>query len=73
VRRQLVDEHVLALLEGDTHALLLHLIRLGDEGLDDEEDDEGQDQRFCYLDQASEGTSAHKTGSIGAGTGLTGV
>ena len=55
-RRQLVHQDVLALLEGGAHALLLHLVRLGDKRLDDPEDDDGQDEGFDYLDETTERT-----------------
>ena len=53
-RRQLVDEDVLVRLEGRLHRLLLDLVRLGDERLDDEEDDEGEDERLDDLEEAPE-------------------
>ena len=62
-RRQLVDQHVLAGLEGPLHRLLLHLVRLGDEGLDDEEDDERQDERLDDFEETPEaGASVHERG-----------
>jgi hypothetical protein len=43
--------------------MLLDLVRLGDEVLDDEEDDERQDEGLGDLDQAPHrGTSAHDGG-----------
>ena len=65
-RRQLVDEDVLVGLERALHRLLLDPVGLGDERLDDEEDDEGEDERLDDLEEAPEGASCHKTGSIGA-------
>ena len=62
--RQLVDQHVLVLLEGGAHALLLHLVRLRDERLDDPEDDDGQDEGFGNLDETAERTTAHSLRSV---------
>ena len=65
--RQLVDQHVLLRLQRPLHRLLLDLVRLGDEVLDDDEDDEGQDERLDDLEETPErGSLAHKSGSIGA-------
>ena len=61
-RRQLVDEDVLVGLQRVLHRLLLDLVRLGDEVLDDEEDDQGEDERLDDLEETPErGSSAHKT------------
>ena len=64
-RRQLVDEDVLAGLQGPLHRLLLHLVRLRDEGLDDEEDDERQDEGLDDLEEAPEAVRLPRAGSIG--------
>ena len=65
--RQLVDQHVLLRLQRPLHRLLLDLVRLGDEVLDDDKDDEGQDERLDDLEETPErGSLAHKSGSIGA-------
>ena len=67
-RRQLVDQHVLVRLQGRLHRLLPDLVRLRDEGLDDKEDDEGEDERLDDLEEAPDGgASGHKSGSIGCG------
>jgi len=65
-RCQLVDEDVLARLQGVLHRLLLDLERLRDEVLDDEKDDKGQDERLDDLEETAQGATAHKSGSIGA-------
>ena len=44
--RQLVHQDVLLRLQRVLHRLLLDLVRLGDERLDDEEDDEGESERL---------------------------
>ena len=67
-RRQLVDQDVLLGFQRVLHRLLLDLVRLGDERLDDEEDDEGESERLRDLEETPEhGSSGHKTRSIGAG------
>jgi hypothetical protein len=49
------------------HRLLLHLVRLRDEVLDDQEDDKSEDERLDDLEEAPEGGSlADKSGSLGA-------
>jgi hypothetical protein len=63
---QLVDQDVLLGLERVLHRLLLDAVRLSDEVLDDEEDEEGQDERLDDLEETTPGASAHKVGSIGA-------
>ena len=66
-RGELVDEHVLILFERPLHRLLLDLVRLSDEVLDDEEDQERQDERLDDLEETPErGSLTHKSGSIGA-------
>jgi hypothetical protein len=60
-RGELVDEHVLVRLERLLHRLLFHPVRLGDECLDDEEDDQGQDECLDHLEEAPERRAfAHK-------------
>ncbi len=66
-RGQLVDQHVLVGLKGVLHRHLLDPIGLGNERLDHEEDDEGEDERLDDLEEAPEGASGHKSRSIGAG------
>ena len=62
-RGELVHQHVLPGLEGPFHRVLLHLVRLGNEVLDDEEDDEREDQGLGDFDETSEaGTSVHERG-----------
>ena len=64
--RQLVDQDVLLRLQRVLHRLLLDLVRLGDERLDDEEDDERESERLRDLEETPEhGSSGHKTRSIG--------
>ncbi len=64
--RQLVHEDVLIGLERALHRLLLDLVRLRDEVLDDEEDEERQDERLDDLEKTPEcGSLTHKSGSIG--------
>ena len=52
---QLVDEDVLVGFERRLHRLLLDSIGLSDEGLDDPEDQEGQDERLDDFEKAPEG------------------
>ena len=48
------------------HRHLLDLVRLGDERLDDEEDDKGQDQRLDDFERDTRiGVAFHGEGSIG--------
>src|SRR4029079_2739662 len=68
-RRQLVDEDVLVRLERRLHRLRADLVRLRDERLNHEEDDEGEDERLDDLEEAPEGASGHKSGSIWCGAG----
>src|SRR3972149_5130694 len=66
-RGQLVHQHVLLRDERVLHGALLDLVRLGDEGLDPEEDDDRQDEGLKDLEQAAErGAWAPRTGGIGA-------
>ena len=59
--RELVDEDVLLRQQGGLHRGLLDLVRLGDEGLDPEEDDDGQHERLDDLEEAAEGRAlAHR-------------
>ena len=63
VGRQLVDEDVLVGLERVLHRHLLDPVRLGDERLDDPEDDEGQDEGFGDLEEAPDrGLPGHVVG-----------
>ena len=65
VRRQLVDEDVLVGQQRRLHRALLDLVRLRDERLDAEEDDEGQDESLDHLEQATErGSLGHKSGAV---------
>ena len=60
---QLVDQDVLARLERPLHRLLLHLVRLSDEVLDEQEDDEREDKGLDDLQETAEGGSfGHKAG-----------
>jgi hypothetical protein len=48
------------------HRFLFDAVRLGDEGLDDKEDDQRQDEGLDDLEETPErGALAHKVGSIG--------
>ena len=59
--RQLVHQHVLLGLQRVLHRLLLDLVRLCDEVLDDEEDDEGERERLDDLEGAPErGSFGHE-------------
>ena len=63
VRRQAFDQDELAVLDRVLHRELADLERLGDERLDDPEDDEGQDEGFGDLDEAPErGLPGHVVG-----------
>ena len=67
-RRQFVDQDVLLGLQRVLHRLLLDLVRLGDERLDDKEDDQCENECLDDLEEAPEhGSAGHKTRSIGAG------
>src|SRR4029078_3248608 len=66
-RGERLDETVLVRLQRRLHRLLADLVRLGDEGLDDKEEDEREDERLDDLEEAPEGASGHKSGSIWCG------
>ncbi len=51
---ELVDQHVLVRQERVLHRLLLDLERLGDEGLDPEEDEDRQDEGLDELEEAAQ-------------------
>src|SRR4051794_39227833 len=62
--RQLVDEHVLVGQERRLHALLLDPVGLGNEGLDEPEDDDGQDEGLGDLDETAQWLPAHRRRSV---------
>ena len=66
VGRELVDENVLTWHQRVLHGGLLDLVGLGDEELDDQEEDNDYQERFDKFEKATECSTAHKSASIGA-------
>ena len=53
VGRQLVNQHVLARVQGVLHGFLEDLVRLRHEVLDDEEDEQGEDNSLDNLEETA--------------------
>jgi hypothetical protein len=64
---QLVDEDALLGFERLLHGLLQDAVRLGNEGLEDEEEDECQDEGLDDLVEAAQRAAAHSSEASGSG------
>jgi hypothetical protein len=71
-RCELVDENVLVGQQRYFHALLLDAVGLGNEALDEPEDDDGQDEGLGNLDETAQRLAAHRRRSVDA-AGVLGV